>query len=84
MGYKKNFKKRPKDDSVGLSVKVWNNNIEGALKVLKRKVKDSNIFIELRKHEQYTKPSAIRREKKNLSILRNKYNNEKENEKSNN
>ena len=84
MGYKKNFKKRPKDDSIGLSVKVWNNNIEGALKVLKRKVKDSNIFIELRKHEQYTRRSAIRREKKNLSILRNKYNNEKENEKSNN
>ena len=37
MAYKKNFRKRPKDDSVGLSVKVYNNNIEGALKVLKRK-----------------------------------------------
>ena len=42
MKKRKNFRKRPKDDSKGLSVKVWNNNVEGALKVFKRKVKDSN------------------------------------------
>ena len=41
MRKRKNFrKKRPKDDSVGLSVNVYNNNVEGALKVLKRKVKN--------------------------------------------
>ena len=46
MGYKKNFRnKRPKDNAKGLSVTVYNNNVEGALKVLKRKVKDSNLFI---------------------------------------
>ena len=33
-------KKKFKDDSQGLSVKVFNNNIEGALKVLKKKVKN--------------------------------------------
>ncbi len=46
MKRRKNFRKKPKDDSIGLSVKVFNNNVEGALKVLKRKVKDSNLFID--------------------------------------
>ena len=79
MKYKKNFrKKRPKDNSVGLSVKVYNNNVDGALKVLKRKVKDSNLFINLREKEYYTKPSEIKRHKKNLAKLRNKYAVEKE------
>ena len=44
MKKRKNFRKRPKDDSIGLSVKVWNNNVEGALKVLKRKVKESDMM----------------------------------------
>ena len=50
MKQRKNFRKRPKDDSKGLSVKVWNNNVEGALKVFKRKVKDSNLFLDLKKN----------------------------------
>ena len=78
MRKRKNFRKRPKDDSKGLSVKVWNNNVEGALKVFKRKVKDSNIMQELREKQYYTKPSKKRREKKNMAILRNKYKLEKE------
>jgi len=78
MKYKKNFRKRPKDDSKGLSVKVWNNNVEGALKVFKRKVKDSNLFMELREKEFYEKPSKKRREKKNLQRLRYKYKNLKD------
>ena len=78
MRKRKNFRKRPKDDSKGLSVKVWNNNVEGALKVFKRKVKDSNIMQELREKQYYTKPSKKRREKKNLAILRNKYKVQKE------
>ena len=79
MAYKKNFrKKRPKDNVVGLSVTVYNNNVEGALKVLKRKVKDSNLFIDLREREYYTKPSETKRHKHNLAKLRNKYNIEKE------
>ena len=80
MKQRKNFRKRPKDDSVGLSVKVYNNNVEGALKVFKRKVKDSNIMLELKEKAYYTKPSKKRREKKNLAKLRNKYNMLKEQE----
>ena len=80
MRKRKNFRKRPKDDSMGLSVKVWNNNVEGALKVFKRKVKDSNLFLELSKKAYYEKPSKKRREKKNMAILRNKYAIQKEKE----
>ena len=53
MKKRKNFRKRPKDDSKGLSVKVWNNNVEGALKVFKRKVKDSNLMLDLKKKAYY-------------------------------
>ena len=64
----------------GLAVKVFNNNIEGALKILKRKVKNSNLFLELKKRTYYVKPSKIKREKKNLAKLRNKWAVEKEKE----
>jgi len=79
MKQKKNFrkKKHPKEQLQGLQVKVFNNNVEGALKILKRKVKDSNLFIELREREYYTKPSETKRHKHNLAKLRNKYNLEK-------
>ena len=38
-----------------IEIKVFNNNIEFALKKLKRKVKDSRLFIELREKEFYQK-----------------------------
>ena len=81
MKKRKGFRKRrPKDDAVGLQVKVWNNNVDGALKIFKRKVKDSGIMLDLKKHEYYEKPSKKRREKKNMAILRNKYKIKKEQE----
>ena len=80
MRKKSNFKKRPKDDSVGLSVKVYNNNVDTALKIFKRKVKDSNLMVELRDKQYYKKPSAERREKKMKAISRERYKRLKENE----
>ena len=77
MRKRRNFRKKPKDNAVGLSVTVFNNNVEGALKVLKRKVKDSNLFLDLKKKQYYEKPSKIKREKRNLARLRNKYQQEK-------
>ena len=77
MKQKKNFRKRPKKESQGLMVEVWDNNVEKAMRILKRKVKDSNLFIDLRKKEYYEKPSKIRRHKKNLARLRNQYKVEK-------
>ena len=78
MRKRRNFRKKPKDNAVGLSVTVFNNNVEGALKVLKRKVKDSNLFIDLRKKEYFEKPSRVKREKRNLAKLRNQYKVEKD------
>ena len=78
--YKKRFhKKRKKEPELpGLAVRVYNNNIEFALKKLKRKVKDSNLMIELKSKSYYLKPSAAKRQQKNLARLRNKYKVEKE------
>jgi len=78
MKRKKNFrKKRPKDTAVGLSVTVYNNNVEGALKSLKKKIKRADLMMDLREREYYTKPSETKRHKRNLAKLRNKYNNQK-------
>ena len=80
-GYKKKgFKRRPKKKEMqGLCVEVYNNNIEGALKVFKKKVKNSGLMLELKKKAYYEKPSKKRREKKNLQKLRYKYKNIKDN-----
>ena len=83
MKKRRNFRKKPKDNSIGLSVTVFNNNVERALKVLKKKIKASNLFQDLREKEHYIKPSEIKRHKKNLSKLRNKYAIEKEKAKNN-
>ena len=83
MRKRRNFRKKPKDNAQGLSVTVFNNNVEGALKVLKKKIKASNLFQDLRDKEYYTKPSEIKRHKRNLSKLRNKYAIEKEKAKNN-
>ena len=63
---------------MGLSVPVYNNNVELALKKLKKKIKNSGMMLELKKRTYYEKPSKIRREKRNLAKLRNKYNLQKE------
>ena len=83
MKKRRNFRKKPKDNAVGLSVTVYNNNVEEALKRLKRKVKNSNMLQELRKKEYFVKPSVIKREKINLAKLRNHYKTLKEKEQNN-
>ena len=80
MRNKKNFRKKkryPKEELPGIQVNVYNNNVDGALKIFKRKVKDSNLFLDLKKKSYYRKKSEIRREKKNLAKLRNKYSQQK-------
>ena len=70
---------RKKPEQHGLRVDVKHNNVEWALKKLKRMVKDSGQILEIKKRDYYKKPSAERREKKNLQALRHRYNLEKEN-----
>ena len=82
MRHKKNFRKKkryPKEELPGLQVKVYNNNVDGALKVFKKMVKESGLMLDLKKKAYYEKPSKKRREKKNLQKLRYKYKQEKNN-----
>ena len=49
-------------------------SIDKALSILKKKVKESKLMVELREREFYKKPSDIRKEKKANARLRNKKN----------
>ena len=80
MKKRKNFRRKPKKQLQGLHIEVYNNEVEKAMRILKRKVKDSNLFIDLRKKEYFEKPSRVRREKRNLAKLRNQYQVQKEKE----
>ena len=54
-----------------LQVKVKKNNVEFALRLLKRKIKDSGLTVELRERQYYKKPSAKRSEERKLGKVRN-------------
>ena len=69
---------RKEKEKRGLRVDVKHNNVEWALKKLKRMVKDSGMILELKKRSYYKKPSAEKRETKNMQALRYAYQAEKE------
>ena len=69
---------KKKRERKGLRVDVKHNNVEWALKKLKRMVKDSGQMLELKKRSYYKKPSAEKRETKNMQKLRYTYQAEKE------
>jgi len=47
-----------------VSVEIRNGDVEGALRLLKRKLKKDNFFRELQNREYYLKPSVIKKLKK--------------------
>jgi len=55
-----------------IEVRVKHNNIEKALSIFKRKVKDSKMLLELQQREYYEKPSAKRRKARLKAKLRQK------------
>ena len=63
MKKRKNFKKKPKEEVNGLQVKVYNNNVDGALRKFKKMIKESKLMVELKERQYYTKPSEKRRRK---------------------
>ena len=67
-------KKKNKNPKCLPYVEVKNNHYERAISEFKKRVKNSGMLLELRNREFYEKPSAARRRKKKLAILRNKYN----------
>ena len=71
-------KHRKKREQKGLRVDVKYNNVEWALKKLKRMVKDSGMILELKKRSYYKKPSAEKREKKSAQAARYRYQDKKE------
>ena len=56
---------------MAIKVVVKHNNVEKALSIFKRKIKDSNLMYELREREFYKKPSEIKKEIKNKAKARN-------------
>ncbi len=70
---------KKKREQKGLRVDVKYNNVEWALKKLKRMVKDSGQILELKKRDYYKKPSAVNREKKSAQAARYRYQAKKEN-----
>jgi len=48
-------------------------SVDKALKIFKRRVKDSGIMFDLKERSFYKKPSAIKREQRNKAKLRAKY-----------
>ena len=69
---------KKKREQKGLRVDVKYNNVEWALKKLKRMVKDSGMILELKKRSYYKKKSKDKREKKNMQALRYRYQDKKE------
>lgn len=47
----------------GMTVKVFNNNIDGAIAQLKRRMNSEGVNKELRKRKHFTPPSVLRRQR---------------------
>lgn len=62
----------PFENKRGLSVDVRNNNIEGAIRTLGRKVKQEGLIRELRQRQFYEQPSVKRRRQQAEAISRAK------------
>ena len=52
-----------------LKVTVRDNKVEHALRILKKKVKDAGLLIELREREFYTKPSVKKRLQRKRALV---------------
>ena len=54
----------------GLAVEVRNNNIEGAIRLLGKKVKQEGLIREIRQRQYYEKPSTVRRREHAEAVAR--------------
>jgi small subunit ribosomal protein S21 len=62
--------REPWEHLKGLSVTVRNNDMNGALRILKKKVQRENLLRDLAEREHYTKPSMKRRMKQQQAVVR--------------
>ncbi len=69
---KKPYKKVRRDDMEimgnSMAVKVVHNQIEPAIKLWKRKLKDSGILEQLKERKEFIKPSAVKRKQREEAI----------------
>jgi small subunit ribosomal protein S21 len=63
-------KNGPFENKKGLSVEVRGNNIEGAIRLLGKKVKNEGLIREIRQRQYYEKPSTIRRRERAEAVSR--------------
>lgn len=68
--YKKDNRNKPMPQATGLKVEVRDNDINKALRLLKKKVQDDGLLQELRRREFYEKPTTERKRKKAAGIAR--------------
>ena len=67
---------RPDPNTVsftGLYVKVYNENLEGALKKLKKMIKRDELMLRIQETTQFTKPSMKKRDKRNRAKARQRH-----------
>ena len=57
---------------MSLEVTVRNNNVEKAMRVLKKKLLKDGMMRELKERQYYSKPSHVKREARKQSIRRHK------------
>jgi small subunit ribosomal protein S21 len=60
------------DSKRGLCVEVRNGSIEGAIRLLGRKVKQEGLIREVRRRQYYEKPSVIRCRKEAEAVVRHR------------
>jgi small subunit ribosomal protein S21 len=70
--YNKPHRKQSEEVMHGLSVKVYNNDVQKALRKLKKKVQNDGKLVLIRERQYYEKPSAKRKKAKDVGIKRYK------------
>ena len=58
------------DGKMGLAVDVRNNNVDAAIKIFLRKVKQEGLLRELKERSFYEPPSVVKRRKKRKALSR--------------
>ena len=59
-----------REDFDSYTVVVRNDNVDGALRILKKRLQKDGLLFELKKRESYMKPSEKRRVKRAAAIIR--------------
>jgi len=57
----------------GVYVKVRNDDLDSALRIFSKKIKDSKLIIRIKENGYYEKPSIIKRRKRMAAILRSRH-----------